>query len=233
MDSSADAVAYQREVDEALMSSMSPEEEDAVQAELARLEAETLVRVWSDLQRRRAEHGYSAQGASTAQLTSSQRSQTFRKHNLCGYPMRRPRYHQRQKWRSKVGMNWSSAYHQRVLQNASRCLHRVHSCIMDGAQVSGTSTRDAYSVVDQHPAPTICHHRPPLRTTITKLTSCIHPIHNEPRSNPILPISNTSGDTSRDTDPVDAESVDRSGERQRSARGRAHGFGRRSCSPRL
>ena len=43
MDSSAEAVAYQREIDEALMSAMSPEEEEDVQAQLAALEAEVMV----------------------------------------------------------------------------------------------------------------------------------------------------------------------------------------------
>lgn len=43
MDSSREGIEYQREIDEALMSNMSPEEEEEVQAELARLEAEAMV----------------------------------------------------------------------------------------------------------------------------------------------------------------------------------------------
>ncbi|RSH88279.1 Vacuolar protein sorting-associated protein 20 [Apiotrichum porosum] len=42
MDSSREGIEYQREIDEALMSNMSPEEEEEVQAELARLEAEAM-----------------------------------------------------------------------------------------------------------------------------------------------------------------------------------------------
>jgi hypothetical protein len=45
MDRSADAVAYQQEIDEALMASMSPEEEESVQAELAKLEQEVMVSI--------------------------------------------------------------------------------------------------------------------------------------------------------------------------------------------
>lgn len=45
MDQSREGVEYQREIDEALASTMSPEEEEEVQRELAALEAEHLVRL--------------------------------------------------------------------------------------------------------------------------------------------------------------------------------------------
>lgn len=45
MDESQEGIAYQREIDEALMTKMSPEEEDAVLEELAALEREQMVGV--------------------------------------------------------------------------------------------------------------------------------------------------------------------------------------------
>lgn len=71
MDETRDGVEYQKEIDDALQSSMSAEDEEAVQRELEVLQAEQMVSC-----------------GSPQKLTISRRSQTCPRRSQCIYPMR-------------------------------------------------------------------------------------------------------------------------------------------------
>lgn len=94
MDESQEGIAYQREIDEALMSKMSPEEEEAVNRELEELEREQMVCLEAG---RAIELGYDAD-ASLRSRTSQTRRRCISRMCQRASPRR-----QRRRWSRKVG----------------------------------------------------------------------------------------------------------------------------------